>query len=194
MIIFDSTFAGDTHNDARNMVHGPSTLLLWDGSTPGELTSHGAVDTANFNDMRKSLRSATLFPVLTTERSWTSLTDFQNEIDQPCLLPECLLGMPLAVSCASHDSVTAARLNGMKPGTWLRLRNLHIDKGAVETVYVSSSSSKTPPSAANTSSSSSSVSSGIAGDHSDISGSTRTHIVGTVRADTQISVLLPYFR
>jgi hypothetical protein len=141
-----------------------------------------------------------MFPTLTRDKVWHSLSDFQEEIDQPYPLTEILLGMPLAVSCLSLDTDTGARLKILRPGMWLRLRDLHIDKIAQDVQCVSaspsssSSSSETSAGAVDDSTSSVAVSTSATGGHGDALGSTRTYMVGTVHADTQISLLLPYFR
>jgi hypothetical protein len=150
--------------------------------------------------MSRSLRSATMFPALTRDKTWHSLSDLQEEIDQPYPLTESLFGMPLAVSCQSEDTSTGARLKVLRPGMWLRLRDLHIEKIAQDVQYKSASSSSSSSSSENStgavdvSSSSAAVSVRKSGGHGDASGSTRTYMVGTVHPDTHISLLLPYFR
>ena len=143
-----------------------------------------------------------MFPTLTRDKTWRTLADLQEEIDQPYPLTESLFGIPLAVSSLSHDSATGARLKVLRPGMWVRLRDLHIDKSAQDTQCVSASSSSSSSSsmestvrAVDVSSSSAANSSRIITDgHGNASESTQTYMVGTVHPDTHISLLLPYFR
>ena len=146
-----------------------------------------------------------MFPTLTRDKTWRTLSDLQEEIDQPYPLTESLFGIPLAVSSLSHDSATGARLKVLRPGMWVRLRDLHIDKSAQDTQCVSASSSSTSTSssssstestvrAVDVSSSSAANSSRITDGHGNASESTQTYMVGTVHPDTHISLLLPYFR
>jgi hypothetical protein len=78
----------------------------------------------------------------------------------------------------------ADKLKGLKPGMWIRLRNVHIDQPAVEKLL----SSFSPPVI------------DLDGDGQDgssssgSSGSGTTWMVGTVQSDSHISLLLPYFK
>jgi hypothetical protein len=140
-----------------------------------------------------------MFPTLTRDKTWRKLSDLQEEIDQPYPLTESLFGIPLAVSSLSHDSATGARLKVLRPGMWVRLRDLHIDKSAQDTQCVSASSSSSSSMestvrAVDVSSSSAANSSRITDGHGNFSESTQTYMVGTVHPDTHISLLLPYFR
>jgi hypothetical protein len=200
---------------------GVTTLLLWDGSTAGNLTPYEAVNKSDYNDMSISIHSAMLFPKVTASEEFSSLPELREKMNVPCIIPDRLYGMPLAVTSVPGDVSTAQRLKLLKAGMWLRLRNLHIDSAAREASFASASSSSSAsahalhPASSSTSivslpSSSTSTTPSTAtsatltsttiarpateSDACQTQHTTLTHIVGTIHADTYFSLLLPYFK
>lgn len=203
---------------------GLTTLLLWDGSTAGDLTPHEAVNKSDYNDMSISIHSAMLFPKVTAAEEFSSLPELREKMNIPCVIPDRLYGMPLAVSSVPGDVSTAQRLKLLKAGMWLRLRNLHIDSTAKEASFPPASSSSSaaaashvhalhPPSSSAsivslqsptsttpstaTSTTLTSTTNSAPATESDVcptQHTTRTHIVGTIHSDTYFSLLLPYFK
>ena len=145
-----------THNVTTNITDdakkgeplGVTTLLLWDGSTAGNLTPHEAVNKSDYNDMSISIHSAMLFPKVTASEEFSSLLELREKMNVPCVIPDRLYGMPLAVSSVPGDVSTAQRLKLLKAGMWLRLRNLHIDSNAKEASFPPASSSSSSSAAA----------------------------------------------
>ena len=201
---------------------GVTTLLLWDGSTAGDLTPHEAVNKSDYNDMSISIHSAMLFPKVTASEEFSSLPELREKMNVPCVIPDRLYGMPLAVTSVPGDVSTAQRLKLLKAGMWLRLRNLHIDSNAKEASFPSASSSSstshahalhhassstsivslpspttsTAPSTAISATLTSTITAGPAAesDGCQTQHTTLTHIVGTIHSDTYFSLLLPYFK
>ena len=199
---------------------GVTTLLLWDGSTAGDLTPHEAVNKSDYNDMSISIHSAMLFPSVTASEEFSSLPELREKMNVPCVIPDRLYGMPLAVTSVPGDVSTAQRLKLLKAGMWLRLRNLHIDSAAKEASFPPASSSSSashahahalhnassstsivslPPPTTSTATSTTLPSTITAGPatESDVcqtQHTTLTHIVGTIHSDTYFSLLLPYFK
>jgi hypothetical protein len=162
-----------------------------------------------------------LFPKVTASEEFSCLPELREKMNIPCVIPDKLYGMPLAVSSIPGDVSTAQRLKLLKAGMWLRLRNLHIDSTAKEASYppASSSSFASTPHALHLPSSSASIvslpsptttttSTATSTTHtstinntpateSDVrqrQHTTLTHIVGTIHSDTYFSLLLPYFK
>ena len=135
-------------------------MLLWDGSTPGDLTKSGPISASDFANVSKSLHSAMLFPKIASEMEWEHLSELRDKIEMPFQMRECLHGKVLAVSSVKGDQQISNNLKNLKSGMWLRLRNLHIDSPMEEIPYPSKlSGTGTPSSSSSTSSSSSSSSS-----------------------------------
>ena len=181
-----------------------TVMLLWDGSTDGNLAKMGgSISVRNFKDVSKSLHSAMLFSKIADETKWEHLSELRDQIESPSLAPECLQGNILAVSSMKGDQHTSTILNGLRSGMWLRLRNLHIDRQTEEIAYYTTLSGTGAASISSSSSSSSTpllsttecttAPSLLSSATSARSGPHRVNWVGEVHADTHISLLLPYY-
>ena len=169
-----------------------TTVMLWDGSTTGHLVPSGAVSQQSYADVNASLRAASVFAKQTDYSDSTCLLDQKEDVERQGLIPDYLFGEPVAISSLPRDEVTSRRLRDLKPGMWVRLRNLHVEPPATEKFFTAptpSSLSLTATDQATVTSSSTSSSSL----HSSKSG-LAAYVVGTVHTDTHISLLLPYFK
>jgi hypothetical protein len=155
-----------TGNNNMNTKTG-TTVLLWDGTTKGELTLfHPSIQ----QDMHISLQAAGVFAEGTNNCTRDDLLNLENRIE---LNPSpanmiALYGSPFVVSSMPSDNAVSAELIKLKVGMWIRLRNLHIDQAPVETQFQSFFQSPSNP--------------------------INCSVVGYVHLDTHISQLLPYFR
>ena len=140
--------------------------------------------------MRKSLHSASVFAHsathqfegLATLKERVDSFDDSNTMSSSSLHSSVLLGASLAITTELRDSVTARRLADLRPGMWVRLRNVRIDKVAQRCVFTVNDNTGVNSSSSSSSSSMSSFS------------RIETWVVGQVYADTHVSVILPYFR
>ena len=177
-------------------------VLLWDGSTSGDLTKLGPVGAADFLNVNRSLQSAMMFPKVADEEKWEHLSELRNKIELPYMVPECLHGKIVAVSSVGGDQQTSDRLKALRSGMWLRLRNIHIDHPAEEIACPIKESgmeaaTSSPSSSSSSSSSCSSRTTALSLLSSSSSASNiinRVDWVGEIHADTHISLLLPYYR
>ena len=163
-------------------------MLLWDGSTAGYLAPSAAVSQSDYFDINTSLRAATVFARCIDDSDCQRLSDFKEEVERQGCIPGYLYGSPLIVTSAPSDQLTAGRLKDLKPGMWLRFRNLHVDKQAVERTFLPFSSTAL----------SSTASSPLKANTSDDAHKTaiklNSWIVGSVHSDTHISLMLPYYK
>jgi hypothetical protein len=196
-----------------------ASVLLWDGSTPGTVFPSSAVCAGNISAMEKSLSAAAVcadHPTLTQE----GLMSLKGRItaQHP---PLSLHGAPLTLTSISGDVSTRDTLEKLKPGTWVRFRNVHLHTNSSRVLFcqpppllplsaaVSPSPSSSQTSFSQSSSSSSSSSSAFfsavsstCADTRNISHSvnyadtvaTRSLAIGTIHTDTHISILKPYFK
>jgi hypothetical protein len=113
----------NTTSNSNNMSTGTgTTVLLWDGTTTGELNL--AHPTSQY-DMHISLQAAGLFAEETINCS--NREDFLNlkeriNVNPPLTDINTLHGSPFAVSSQPSDHAISAELMKLKPGMWIRLR------------------------------------------------------------------------
>ena len=185
---------GNEEQSVRNAV---TSVLLWDGSTAGYLKPSAAVSQSEFLDINTSLRSATVFARRADDSDvdHQCLLDFKEEVERSGSMPEYLYGAPLVVTSAPSDLSIAGRLKDLKPGMWVRFRNLHIDKAAIQRTF------PTLPILSSTASVSINTAEFVLNPSlnnslDDLLSSMKVYswIIGTVHSDTHISLLLPFFK
>ena len=177
------------------MLNEVTSVLLWDGSTSGYLAPSAAVSKSDYLDINTSLRAATVFARCINDSKCQRFLDFKEEVERQGYIPGYLYGSPLVVTSAPSDQLTASRLKDLKPGMWVRFRNLHIDKPAVERIILPFSSTAPSSSASTPPNTDRSTSTTISSDDAHkIATKLNSWIVGTVHSDTHISLMLPYYK